>query len=183
VKYVPAIDIELTPAGPVYKGSSWPDEIVVERGLVDYPQGPHAQFGRKGALAFICINGNATYRRFEDRHDGWLCKLVDSRLVGAAPLAAAATHPAEPRPAAAVERYQLNGKTVEAFQWLPHAVPPVDLPAWFIKSDFKQNKDGQLVIRQPSGPVRARPSDWIVLRDGRLEVVDPSMFSQFTKAA
>lgn len=185
MKYCPAIDIEISPEGPIYKGAAWPIEILVDRGLADWPQGPHAQFGRRGSLQFFCSNGTASYRRLEDRPDGWLYVLVDKMLVGGAPPESA--KPA-PQPPVNENRYRLNNgdKIVEAFQWLPHVRPPVVLPVWFVGSDFEHNNQkGILTLRGTKGaPQRVEPTDW-VLRDGdKIVSVSARLFAeQFSKAA
>ena len=81
MRHCEAIDFEQNDDGTMsFCGPAWPAEITVGRHLVEYPQGPHIQFGRKGMLQFFAANGTASYRRHEDVLDGWIYKLVDSKL-------------------------------------------------------------------------------------------------------
>ena len=205
MKFCNAIDIEVTPAGAVYKGARWPAEIAVERGLLEFAPGPHAQFGRRGALAFNCVNGAAVYRRFEERAFGWLYKLVQADLQGAArqleDIRNAATTPTEtpqtrPReesaqaaaPPSVGGRYRYKFRRdleVEAFQWLPHVMPARDLPQWFMRARWRlKNKEGELIIQQRSGgktvatQLHAEPSDWIVLKGDTIAVCKAKNFSR-----
>lgn len=188
MKFCESLPIEIIDNRAVLKATEWPAEIVVDRGLFDFPQGPHVHFGRRGSLQFLCYNGTAAYRRVEDCiHPGgvgWRYVKTDSRLDGAG-VASSANKPAEPSPRAVTKSYQhVGGRKVEAFQWLPHAVPPVALPDWFVRSDFEQNKDGMLTIRQSGGPAKAEPSDWIVRNDNRLMVIKAALFArEFAVAA
>lgn len=165
MKHCEAIDVELTPTGALFKGEKWPNEITVERGLLDYLPGPHVVFGRAGVLRFSVLNGYAIYRRIEDIPGGWNYHLVEHQL-----RAAAKPGPApEPRlqKASKVYRRGENGSTVEAFHWLPNAVPPLQLPDWFLRADFQHIAvKGQLVLRNPTGlPMTANDGDFVV-RDG-----------------
>lgn len=165
MKHCESLDIEVTPKGAVFKGKSWPHEIKVERGLLDYLPGPHVIFGRAGILRFTCTNGYALYRRREDIPGGWTYELKEYHL-HAAPEPAEKTEPA-PLRVAKLYRRGHNGSTVEAFQWLPNGVPPVELPEWFLRSDFQHVAvKGQLVLRNPTGlPVTTNDGDFVV-RDG-----------------
>jgi hypothetical protein len=164
MKHCDAIQLELAAEGPTFMGAQWPAEITVKRELVEYPQGPHVQFGRRGTLSFLAVNGQAVYRRFEDAIGGWVYKLVDSNLKGAVAPAPVAAKQAEPM-AKAGATYRQKGTPfiVEAFQWLPHAVPPVTLPDWFVRADFEQKADGALTIRRIGAPpLQVQVADWIV---------------------
>lgn len=164
MKHCDAIDMEITPTGAIFRGSEWPAVIAVERDLLDYLPGPHVSFGRFGVLRFMALNGYGVYRRFEDRPGGWEYRLVENNLKAAAPAAAG---PAEPQAKRAEAKFGRNGdaRIVQAFQWLPHAVPPVTLPEWFMRSDFEHKADGELMLRQSGMLMKAAPADWIV-RDG-----------------
>ena len=184
MKHCELIELEGVGGAYVFRGNEWPDEIVVNRSLLEYPQGPHIQFGRRGTLQFFCVNGQATYRRFGEIIDGWVYKLVDGKLP-AAPKKVVPIKPAPQDAEPAAARYcKANGKEVEAFQWLPHESPPRALPDWFMRMDFEQNKDGILLIRLPSGPVRAVPGNWLV-RDGeKLSSHLPASFAdEYVRAA
>lgn len=165
----------------VFAGEAWPAEIEVQRELVEYPQGPHVQFGRYGSLFFRCVNGEATYRRFEDRAGGWLYKLVDCKLTGGK----RETTPAGATAPKVVSVYRHHGGgEFEAFQWLPHAVPPAQLPDWFVRSDFEQNKEGVLTLRGAGRASKAQPSDWLVNHGPGIAVMSPAEFARdFTLAA
>lgn len=165
------IEIEVTPTGAIFRGKHWPDEINVDRNLLDYLPGPHVTFGRYGVLRFTTINGYAVYRRFEDVPGGWNYRLVEHQLT-AAPKAQAV---AEPQLVKAERRFKRGETMVDAFQWLPHAVPPVALPEWFIRADFEHKAEtGELTIRQGGQGLKVQPSDWIV-RDAHKLVVVPSV--------
>lgn len=176
MKFCEELTFEQTLNGVIFTGTEWPAEIIVERGLVEYPQGPHVMLGRRGSLAFIACNGQAAYRRVEDVPGGWRYVRTESVLNGARPFA-----PEKPKaaPVIATKRYRQikTNAEVEAFQWLPHAVPPVQLPDWFIRADFEQNKDGILTIRSRSGGVRCEPSDWLLFVDGKIERMGAAAFA------
>lgn len=176
MKFCEALTFEPTPAGVLFQGSEWPAEIIVERGLLEYPQGPHVQFGRRGSLAFIARNGSASYRRVEDVVGGWRYVRTDATLQGTMPPAATRPAPA-PMPVAARQFHNIKtGSKIEAFQWLPHAVPPVALPDWFVRADFEQNKEGILTIRSRTTVVRCEPSDWVIRLEGQIGRITAAAF-------
>jgi len=180
VKHCESIDIETTPAGAIFRGSRWPEEIDVDRNLLDYLPGPHVVFGRMGILRFQALNGYAVYRRLEDRPGGWNYRLMENQLMAEAPVSAP-----EPALAKADQKYFAKTyiATVHAFQWLPHAVPPVALPEWFMRADFEHNGKGELTIRQSGALMKAEPADWIYLRDAEIFVLKPDVFAlEFVKA-
>lgn len=185
MKHCEAIDIDTTPTGAIFKGPRWPEEMSVDRNLLDYLPGPHVSFGRYGVLRFSALNGYAVYRRFEDIPGGWNYRLVEHQLKAQAPAAAG---PAEPQPAKAERRYRAadTGTIVDAFQWLPHAVPPVVLPEWFMKADFEHNAAGELTLRQPGKPAKVLPTDWLIRlgETGLIDVVKAEKFvDQWREAA
>lgn len=174
-----AIAIEITPAGPVFRGSEWPAEIDVDRSLLEYPQGPHVQFGRRGSLQFVTVNGSAAYRRTADIAGGWRYVRTDAKLDSVAPNASVAAKALPTPPVAAKQYKDKSGSVVEAFQWLPHAVPPVALPDWFMRADFEHNKDGVLTIRHRNGSAKADPSDWIVRAGDKILTVKAATFQGY----
>jgi hypothetical protein len=174
-----SITIEITPAGPVFRGAEWPLEIEVDRSLLEYPQGPHVQFGRRGSLQFFAVNGSAAYRRTADVAGGWRYVRTDSKLEGARPAAATAKPGAPHSPVAAKQFKDKSGAVVEAFQWLPHAVPPVALPDWFMRADFEHNKDGNLILRTRNGIAKAEPSDWVVRAGDKIVTVKSAAFQGY----
>jgi hypothetical protein len=180
VKYCEAIDIEVTPTGAVFRGKEWPPEIAVERNLLDYlpPQG-YVQFGRMGVLRFNAVNGYAVYRRFEDIPGGWNYRLVEHELEVPSRLVNVKAAP-EPVPAKAESQYRKigGGPVVNAFQWQPHAVPPVALPEWFVRADFEHNAKGELVIRQLSGPMNVGVGDWIVKDGDKIAHIKAAAFAK-----
>jgi hypothetical protein len=157
VKHCEAIDMDVTPTGAVFKGDRWPAEIKVERTLLDYLPGPHVTFGRGGVLRFSALNGYAVYRRLEDVVGGWTYRVVEhwtyhvvEHSLKAGAKAGPAAEPSLSRASKFYRRGQ-NGPRVEAFQWLPHAVPPVQLPDWFLSCDFQHvAAEGKLVLRNPA---------------------------------
>lgn len=169
MKFCEAITFEPTQGGVIFTGKEWPAEIVVERGLIEYPQGPHVQFGRRGSLQFAALNGAASYRRTEDAIGGWRYVRTDAVLKGVAPVAAQKAA-ASPQPVEAWHyRNRKTGAKVEAFQWLPYAVPALPIPQWLIRADFEQNKDGILLIRsRGAAPIRVEPSDWLIHEGGKI---------------
>lgn len=178
MKFCEAITFESTPAGVIFTGKEWPAEIVVERGLIEYPQGPHVQFGRRGSLQFAALNGAASYRRTEDVMNGWRYVRTDAVLKGAAPTAAqkpaASSQPVE----AWRYRNRKTGAKVEAFQWLPYAVPALPIPQWLMRADFEQNKDGILLIRsRGAAPIRVEPSDWLIYAGGKIARAGAAAFA------
>jgi hypothetical protein len=179
LKHCEAIAIEVTPAGAIFQGQAWPEEIDVDRGLLEFPQGQHVQFGRRGSLQFNTRNGFAAYRRSADIAGGWRYVRTDHRLDGAAAVAAK-ERTAEPAPPVAAKRYKHNrtAAVVEAFQWLPHAVPPMALPEWFMQADFEHNRDGMLTVRNRSGVAKAEPSDWVILSDAKIVTAKSKLFGQ-----
>jgi hypothetical protein len=182
MKHCESIDIETTPTGAIFRGKQWPEEIDVDRNLLDYLPGPHVSFGRYGILRFTVLNGYAVYRRFEDKPGGWNYRLVENQLRAEAPAASAA----EPQLARAASRYRHveSGKIVDAFQWLPHAMPPVELPDWFMRENFKHNDKGELTIAQSGGSVTALPGHWLLLHDGiHLGIRKPETFAHEYVAA
>lgn len=189
MKFCDDINIKVIEGRPIFKGAEWPAEIVVDRNLLDFPQGAHVQFGRRGSLQFLCVNGQASYRRTEDAVSvsgcGWRYVRTDSRLSGGGAPPSAPAKVATPTPPAAVRMLRDKaGKPVEAFQWLPHAVPPVTLPEWFMRADFEHNKDGALTIRTLSGVAKAEPSDWIMSKEGKISVASAAQFArEFAVAA
>jgi len=176
VKHCEAIDMDITPAGAVFKGAKWPAEIKVERGLLDYLPGPQVVFGRAGVLRFSALNGYALYRRMEDTVGGWNYALVEHSLKAAAPAQAKA----EPVMKKAGGLYEHNGVNAAAFQWLPDAVPPVLLPEWFLRSDFEhKSEQRELLIRTPGGkPLIAHNGDWVVLEQAKIHPVPPKVFAE-----
>jgi hypothetical protein len=168
--------MEITPAGAVFSSEKWPPEINVERNLLDYLPGPHISFSRFGVLSFTAINGYAVYRRFEDIPGGWNYRLVESDLKAQTPAAAAS----EPAPVKADSWYRKNadGPPLQAFQWLPHAVPPVQLPEWFMRANFEHDDKGELIVRQSGGAWKAAPADWILRSGLEIAVMKPDIFSQ-----
>lgn len=182
MKHCPSIDIEVTSTGAIFKAKSWPAEINVERNLLDYLPGPHVSFGRFGVLRFTCVNGYAVYRRFEDVPGGWNYRLVENQLK-AAPVAASIT--SEPQLAKAERRYKRGEVMVDAFQWQPHAVPPMQLPEWFLRADFEHKAEtGELTIRQGGAGLKVQPGDWIVRDGNKLAVIASAKFAeQFKEAA
>lgn len=173
MKHCEAIDIDTAPTGAIFRGPRWPEEIEVDRNLLDYLPGPHVSFGRFGVLRFQAINGYAVYRRFEDRPGGWNYRLVEQQLK-----AQAAERPPEPRAKRADTSYRrhADSKVVDAFQWLPDAVPPVELPEWFMRSDFEHKASGELTIRQSGGAWKAHPADWIIRDGAEIRVVTSGAF-------
>jgi hypothetical protein len=182
MKHCESIDMEVTPTGAILRGLRWPEEISVDRNLLDYLPGPHVSFGRYGVLRFNALNGYAVYRRFEDVPGGWNYRLVENQLKAEVPEAG----PAEPHAPKAERRYRaVDGRAIiDAFQWLPHAVPPVMLPEWFIRSDFEHSAAGDLTIRSGGKAMKAQPSDWIVRKIHGPSVVPAVEFVQhYTEAA
>jgi hypothetical protein len=180
MKHCEAIAIELTPAGAMFQGQAWPEEIEVDRSLLEYPQGPHVQFGRRGSLQFVTANGFAAYRRTADVAGGWRYVRTASELQGAgSPPVTSKT--AEPAPPVVSKRYrhQTTNVEVEAFQWLPHAVPPAELPGWFLRADFEHNKDGVLTVRNRNGVAKAEPSDWVIKMGDKLVTMKSAAFQSF----
>jgi hypothetical protein len=178
MKHCEAIDIETTQTGAIFRGPRWPEEIDVDRNLLDYLPGPHVSFGRFGVLRFSAVNGYAVYRRFEDKPGGWNYRLVEQQLKAQAPAAAP-----EPKLEKAERQFKKDGKPVDAFQWLPHAVPPVALPEWFMRADFEHNDKGELTLRQSGQAMKAVPGAWIV-RDGmQIAVIPPEAFARLYSAA
>lgn len=178
MKHCESVPIDLIDGRAVYKGREWPAEIDVMRELLEYPQGQHVQFGRRGALQFFCVNGHAAYRRMADIMGGWRYVKTDSKLDGANATGSAGVRPADLALRAVMHVFRDRlGRSVEAFQWLPHAVPPVALPDWFLRADFEQNKDGILTIRTLGGVAKAEPSNWIMMRDGKISVAPAKQFA------
>jgi hypothetical protein len=177
VKHCEAIDIEVTPAGAVFRGKEWPAEINVSRDLLDFKPGEFVQFGRMGVLRFTAVNGYAVYRRFEDKPGGWNYRLVENNLKAAAPVDKAAS---VPQPVKAERQYRKIGGhgIVNAFEWQPHAVPPVALPEWFVRADFEHNADGDLVIRHLHGVSKAKPADWVIRDGDHVSVVLAAAFAK-----
>jgi hypothetical protein len=158
VKHCESIDLDVTPTGAIFRGPRWPEEIDVDRNLLDYLPGPHVSFGRFGILRFTALNGYAVYRRFEDKAGGWNYRLVENQLKAEAPPVA----PEPQAPPAARQFKRVNdGAVIEAFQWLPDAVPPAALPEWFVQSEFEYKASGELTIRSGGHAVKVAPSDWI----------------------
>lgn len=169
-----AIDMDITPTGAFYKGSEWPVEITVSRDLLDYLPGPHVSFGRFGVLRFTAINGYAVYRRFEDHPGGWNYRLVESQTQRS--VIAAIGEPAAEKAARQFKRVN-DGAVVDAFQWLPDAVPPVALPEWFVGADFEHDAKGELTIRSGGQPMKAVPADWIYRHGREIFVAKPEAFA------
>jgi hypothetical protein len=176
VKHCQEIDMDVTPAGAVFKGAKWPSDIKVERGLLDYLPGPHVTFGRAGVLRFTALNGYALYRRVEEAIGGWNYALVEKSLKANAPALAKA----KPGVKVAGGKYRHNGVNAVAFQWLPDAVPPVVLPDWFLNSDFEhKSEQRQLLIRKPgAAPLIAHNGDWVVLESAKIFPVPPKQFAE-----
>lgn len=178
MKFCEAITFEPTTGGVIFTGKEWPAEIVVERGLLEYPQGPHIQFGRRGSLQFTVLNGSAAYRRTEDAIGGWRYVRTDAVLKGVAPTVAQ-MHVAISQ---SIEmwryRNRKTGAKVEAFQWLPYAVPALPIPQWLMRADFEQNKDGVLLIRsRAAAPIRVEPSDWLIHEGGKIARMSAAAFA------
>lgn len=182
MKHCEAIDLEVTPTGAIFRGQRWPEEITVHRDLLDYLPGPHVVFGRMGILRFTALNGYGLYRRTQDVPGGWQYALIESNLK------------AEAKEGPKLEpKFQKVGKfydrihgpgggmsmAAEAFQWLPHAVPPVELPEWFMHSDFQHvAAKGQLIIRSPVGlPMTANDGDFVVRERGKIFPMQPKFFT------
>jgi hypothetical protein len=176
MKHCESIDIETTPTGAIFRGRRWPEEIDVDRNLLDYLPGPHVSFGRFGILRFTALNGYAVYRRFEDKPGGWNYRLVENQLKAEAPPASAP----EPKLERAESWYRKNagGPPLQAFQWLPDAVPPVALPEWFVRANFEHNDKGELTIHQSGGKMTAEPTDWILRSGLEISVMRPEAFAQ-----
>lgn len=181
MKHCEEMNLEMTPQGAIFKGQRWPQEIKVERNLLDYLPGPHVVFGRAGILRFSAVNGYAIYRRAEDiPGPGWRYELTgEHQLKAEVPEG----HKPELRPRKAEKVYRHNDSDapVSAFQWLPDAVPSVDLPEWFLRSDFQHvAAKGQLILRDPKGQPRTVVSgDWVVhTATGALYPMSSKTFSE-----
>jgi len=143
LKHCESIDIETTPAGAIFRGSRWPEEIDVDRNLLDYLPGPHV-VSPHGHPAFPGAQRLCRLSEIRDRPGGWNYRLMENQLMAEAPVSAP-----EPALAKADQKYFAK-RTLRQFtrsNGCPTPVPPVALPEWFMRADFEHNGKGELTIR------------------------------------
>jgi len=159
VKHCESIDIETTPAGAIFRGFRWPKKststaiswIICRTACRIRPHGHPAFPGAQRLCRLSEIRGTG-------RVDG-ITGLMENQLMAEAPVSAP-----EPALAKADQKYFAKTyiATVHAFQWLPHAVPPVALPEWFMRAELRAQRQG----RANDPPVRRAHES----RAGRLDL-------------